>query len=72
MLNYYFKLTIKSISVIFDYKRNLSCSIDSIPLHRYLGQDMRFWYLTFYLIATPFNTFANRVDPDHAALVRAA
>ena len=28
--------------------------------------------LTFYLIETPFNTFANRADPDQAALVRAA
>ena len=27
---------------------------------------------TLYLIETPFNTFANRADPDHAALVRAA
>ena len=28
--------------------------------------------LTLYLIETPFNTFANRADPDQAALVRAA
>ena len=28
--------------------------------------------LTLYLIETPINTFANRVDPDQAALVRAA
>ena len=28
--------------------------------------------LKLYLIETPFNTFANRADPDHAALVRAA
>ena len=28
--------------------------------------------LTLYLIETPFNTFTNRVDPDQAALVRAA
>ena len=27
--------------------------------------------LTFYLIETPFNAFANRADPDQAALVRA-
>ena len=25
--------------------------------------------LTLYLIETPFNTFANRADPDQAALV---
>ena len=28
--------------------------------------------LTLYLIETPFNAFANRADPDQAALVRAA
>ena len=28
--------------------------------------------LTIYLIETPFNAFANRADPDQAALVRAA
>ena len=28
--------------------------------------------LTLYLIETPFNTFANRADPDQAALLRAA
>ena len=28
--------------------------------------------LTIYLIEKPFNTFANRVDPDQTALVRAA
>ena len=28
--------------------------------------------LTLYLIETHFNAFANRVDPDLAALVRAA
>ena len=28
--------------------------------------------LTLYLIETPINAFANRADPDHAALIRAA
>ena len=28
--------------------------------------------LTLYLIETPFSIFANRADPDQAALVRAA
>ena len=28
--------------------------------------------LTLYLIDMPFNAFANRADPDQAALVRAA
>ena len=28
--------------------------------------------LTLYLKETPFNTYANRADPDQAALVRAA
>ena len=28
--------------------------------------------LTLYLIETPFSPFANRADPDQAALVRAA
>ena len=28
--------------------------------------------LTLYLKEIPFNTFANRTDPDQAALVRAA
>ena len=28
--------------------------------------------LTLYFIETPFNTFANRADPDQAALTRAA
>ena len=28
--------------------------------------------LTLYLIEMPFGTFANRADPDEAALVRAA
>ena len=28
--------------------------------------------LTLYLIETPFNIFANRADPDQAALLRAA
>ena len=28
--------------------------------------------LTLYIIETPFNAFANRADPDQAALVRAA
>ena len=31
-----------------------------------------FWSLTLYHIETPFNTFANRADPDQAALIRAA
>ena len=30
------------------------------------------WVSTLYLIETPFNTFANKADPDQAALVRAA
>ena len=30
------------------------------------------FFLTLYLIEIPFNTFANRADPDQAALVRAA
>ena len=34
--------------------------------------DRKLVILTLYLIETPFNTFANRVDPDQAALVRAA
>ena len=29
-------------------------------------------YLIYYLIEIPFNTFANRADPDQAAFVRAA
>ena len=29
-------------------------------------------FLTIYLIESPFDTFANRADPDQAALVRAA
>ena len=29
-------------------------------------------HLTLYLIETPFDAFANRADPDQAALVRAA
>ena len=28
--------------------------------------------LTLYPIETPFNTFANRADPDQAALVKAS
>ena len=28
--------------------------------------------LILYLIETPFNAFANRADPDQAALLRAA
>ena len=28
--------------------------------------------LSLYLIEMPFNTFANRADPDQAALLRAA
>ena len=28
--------------------------------------------LTLYLIETPFNTFANRVEPDQTALIRPA
>ena len=28
--------------------------------------------LTLYFIETPFSTFANRADPDQAALIRAA
>ena len=31
-----------------------------------------FVVLTLYLIETPFNTFANRADPDQAALLGAA
>ena len=37
--------------------------------------NLKFWLsfgLTLYLIETPFNTFANRADPDQAALIRAA
>ena len=30
------------------------------------------FHLTLYLIEMPFNTFANRADPDQTALVRAA
>ena len=33
---------------------------------------MQPWPLTLYLIEMPFNTFADRADPDQAALVRAA
>ena len=38
------------------------------------GWDFFFvcYILTLYLIEMPFNTFANRADPDQAALVRAA
>ena len=32
----------------------------------------RFHVLSLYFIETPFNIFANRADPDQAALVRAA
>ena len=32
----------------------------------------RFLVLSLHLIETPFNTFANREDPDQAALLRAA
>ena len=28
--------------------------------------------LTHYLIEAPFDTFANRADPDQAAIIRAA
>ena len=31
-----------------------------------------FLYITLYLIETPFDAFANRADPDQAALVRPA
>ena len=36
-----------------------------------LGMDVINW-LTFYLIETPLNAFANRADPDQVALIRAA
>ena len=36
------------------------------------GYLFKFGKLTLYHIQTPFNTFANRADPDQAALVRAA
>ena len=42
---------------------------------KYLQSDKHLCHLfslTIYLIETPFNTFANRADPDQAALVRAA
>ena len=38
----------------------------------FLNQKIYYGYLTLYLIETPFNAFANRADPDQAALIRAA
>ena len=48
-----------------------------IDLSGYASRPIRLclfidYIITFYLIETPFNAFANRVDPDQAALVRAA
>ena len=37
-----------------------------------MDQHRKIGTLTLYLIYMPFNTFANRVDPDQAALTRAA
>ena len=36
-----------------------------------MAKDMYF-LLTLYLIETPFNTFANRADPEQVPLARAA
>ena len=38
----------------------------------HMGLDARKPVLTLYLKEMPFNAFANRADPDQAALVRAA
>ena len=44
-----------------------------LHLHRKAGKGMRdLITLIVYLIEMPFNTFANRADPNQAALVRAA
>ena len=32
--------------------------------------DLDISWITFYLIETPFNAFANRADPDQAALYK--
>ena len=37
-----------------------------------MNHKILFCNLTLYLIVTPVNTFANRADPDQAALIRAA
>ena len=39
------------------------------PQENHKGKNI---ILTLYLIGTPFKAFANRADPDQAALVRAA
>ena len=36
----------------------------------HFGLSITLLFLTLYLIETPLNTFAYRVDPDQAALVR--
>ena len=37
-----------------------------------IGQNEKKYVLNLYLMETPINPFANRIDPDQAALVRAA
>ena len=40
---------------------------------KYMPVTLPAWLdLTHYLIEAPFDTFANRADPDQAAIIRAA
>ena len=43
----------------------------ALPVEAWVYQSL-LSYLTHYLEERPFNIFANRADPDQAALVKAA
>ena len=57
-------------------KRNLTCSVEVCHVQSFgnlITQILARRNLVniLYIIVTPFNTFANRADPDQTALVRA-
>ena len=50
-------------------RRYLSCMVPQVFILLIVFAPPPKVFLTFYLIEVPFNTFANRADPDQAALV---
>ena len=63
----------KDLLMGYSHYRVLSVDMHFIDKTTYtMIMNLNPLYLTLYLIEKPFNIFANRADPDQAALVRTA
>ena len=75
-----YPLTVQTMLIIYIYSIIMSLFVYNISLYIYPSSVYQIYetgfpsktpfmpILTLYLIETPFNAFANRVDPDQAAL----